>query len=736
MIPKFMKNAPVAMDSEMPAVSRRMFLIGAATTSVGLAVGYRFANASADTAHEPMSPFEAYIEVADDGMITIRSAHMDMGQGTYHGIASLVVEEMDANWYQIQVIGGFGNVKAYGNLAWGGAAQGTGGSTAMVSSWDRYREAGATARAMLVAAAAKRWGVPGSEITISQGIMRHAASGRESGFGAFAKSAAGMALPMNVTVKDRAEWTVIGNPDVRRYDGVDKVVGAQDFTIDVTLPGMLTAVMIHPPKFGATVISFDAQEAKGMDGVVDVVAIARGVAVVAKDMWSALKARDTVTVDWDFSKAEIRGSEEIMTTYKALSMEAPANMAVAKGDTEAALASADTVLEARYEFPFLAHAAMEPLNAVARKNDDGIVEIWGGHQLPDLYQYVASQIAGTTPDKVVLHTMKTGGGFGRRATPDADVVAEAVAIAAAMNWTAPIKVQWTRENDMRGGRYRPAYVHRLRAGLDADGKLVAWDDHIVGQSIVKGTPFEAMLVHDGVDHTSVEGSSNLPYAIDNFAVGLTTTDVAVPVLWWRAVGNTQNAYANEVFMDEVATAAGADPVAFRLANLQDKPQHMAVLKLAAEKAGWGKALPEGHYHGVAVHESFASFVAQVAEVSMIDGAVKVHKITCAVDCGTAINPDTVKAQIEGGVGFGLGAVQTEEITLVDGAVVQGNYDTYEPLRIEGMPEVDVHIIASEKPPTGIGEPGVPPIGPAVANAIFKATGTPPRILPFVKGGLA
>ena len=735
MLPKFMQNAPAAVAAEMPAVSRRSFLIGAAATTVGLAVGYRFAHASTEAAEAPMSPFDAYIEVSEAGVITIRSAHMDMGQGAYHGTATLVIEEMDASWDQIEVVGGSGNIKAYGNLAWGGVAQGTGGPTAMVSSWDRYRQAGATARAMLVGAAAKAWGVPAGEITIEDGVMRHAASGKESGFGAFAKAAGEMAIPTDVAVKDRADWKVIGDPAVRRYDSAAKTNGTQDFTIDVTLPGMLTAVMIHPPKFGGKVASFDAAEAKGMKSVVDVVAIHRGVAVVAQDMWSALQARDTVTVEWDFSAAETRGSEEIMTSYKAMSTQTPTAMAVSNGDVEGALASAEKTLEATYEFPFLAHAAMEPLNAVARKNDDGIVEVWGGHQLPDLYQYVASQIAGVTPDKVVLHTMKTGGGFGRRATPDADVVSEAVAIAAALNWSAPVKVQWTRENDMRGGRYRPAYVHRLRAGIDANGKLTAWDDHIVGQSIVKGTPFEAMLVHNGVDHTSVEGSNNLPYAVENFSVGLTTTDVAVPVLWWRAVGNTQNAYAVEVFMDEVAEAAGADPVAFRLDVLKDKPQHAAVLKLAAEKAGWGNALPEGHFHGVAVHASFASFVAQVAEVSMVDGAVKVHKITCAVDCGTAINPDTIKAQIEGGIGFGLGSVQTEEITLVDGEVEQGNYDMYEPLRIDGMPEVDVHIVASEQSPTGIGEPGVPPIGPAVANAIYKATGTRLRALPFAKGGL-
>ena len=400
------------------------------------------------------------------------------------------------------------------------------------------------------------------------------------------------------------------------------------------------------------------------------------------------------------------------------------------------MASAAKVIDSTYEFPFLAHAAMEPLNAVAHRDDDGVLHVYGGHQLPGLYHYLSSQFSEIPMEKIRMHVLKSGGGFGRRAVPDGDVVTEAVAIARALGWQAPVKVQWTREEDMRGGRYRPAYVHRLRAGLDAEGKLIAWDNHIVGQSILTGTPFEAILVKDGIDGTSVEGSSNLPYKVPNMNVGLTTTDVRVPTLWWRAVGSTHTAYATEVFMDEVAEAAGQDPIAYRLDLLADHPRHAAVLKLAAEKAGWGKPLPEGRHLGVSVHESFASFVAQVAEVSVEDGEVRVHRVVCAVDCGTPINPDTIKAQVEGGIGFGLGAVMQEEITIVDGEVEQGNYDGYEPLRIDAMPSVEVHIVASDAPPTGIGEPGTPPIGPAVANAVHKATGNRIRTLPFVKGMVA
>lgn len=722
--------------AETPTLSRRGFLLAAAATTAGVAIGFRAAEAAGPVAAaDTANPFQSYIEINEDGAVTILSSQFDMGQGVYHGIATLVVEELDADWDQVDVIGAAGNLALYGNLAWGGAAQGTGGSTSMVSSWERYRKAAAAARMMLTQAAADAWGVPASEITVEKGVLSHAGSGKSDGFGAFAKAAATVPMPTEVPLKDASAWTEIGNPDIKRFDRVGKTTGQQDFTIDVTLPGMVTAVMIHPPKFGATVASFDAADAKASPGVVDVVAIHRGVAVVGKDMWSALKARDLVTVEWDESTAETRGSEEIMASYRDLAEQAPLGLARDDGDADTAIAAAETVVEATYEFPFLAHAAMEPLNAVARMNGDGTLEVWGGHQLPDMYQYISSQIAEIPPEQVRMHVMKSGGGFGRRAVADGDVVSEAVAIAKAIGWSAPVKVQWTREEDMRGGRYRPAYVHKLRAGLDADGTVVGWDNHIVGQSILKGTPFESMLVHNGIDGTSVEGSSNLPYEIANLKVGLTTTDVAVPVLWWRAVGSTHTAYATEVFVDELADAAGKDPVEFRLSMLDKHPRHAAVLKLAAEKAGWGGDLPEGHHLGVSVHESFLSYVAQVAQVSVIDGEVKVHKVVCAVDCGIAINPDTIKAQIEGGIGFGLGSILREELTLTDGEVDQGNYDGYEPLRISDMPEIEVHIVDSDASPTGVGEPGTPPIGAAVANAVYKATGRRVRVLPFAKGGV-
>jgi len=715
--------------------SRRAFLIGATAIAGGFAVGFRPLAAqevmpAAQAGAALVNPFDAYVSITADDRVTIVSSQFDMGQGSYHGIATLVLEELGARWDQVDVAGGWGNAKAHGNLAAGGQFQFTGGSTSMASSWDRYRQAGAVARAMLVAAAAEQWGVDAGEISVADGQVTHATAG-SLGFGALAERAAAMPVPADVQLKTPEAWTLIGNEAIRRYDGPSKTDGTHPFTLDVKLPGMLTAVMIHPPKFGASAASFDAAAAKAMPGVVDVVQTPRGVAVVGEHMWAALNARDAVTVEWDETDAEARGTAEIMAEYRSLAGAAPATTALEEGDAAAGLAGAARVVEATFEFPYLAHAALEPMNAVAGMNGDGVLEVWAGHQMPDLYQAVAAEVAGIPPDKVRLHVMKTGGGFGRRAVSDADVIVEAVAAARALNWQAPVKVQWTRENDMKGGRYRPAYVHKVTAGLDADGKLVAWDHHIVGQSIMAGGPFEAMI-EGGVDPTSVEGALHLPYAIPNRRVGLTTSDVRVPVLWWRSVGSTHNAFVVETFLDELAEAAGVDPLEYRLAMMAESPRHSGVLRLAAEKAGWGSPLPEGRVRGIAMAESFQTYVAQVAEVSVADGGVRVHKVVCAVDCGVPINPDNIRAQMEGGIGFGLGAILAEELTLTGGEVDQSNYDSYTPLRIDGMPDVEVHIVPSTERPTGVGEPGVPPIGPAVANAIYAATGQRIRVLPIAK----
>ncbi len=709
--------------------SRRTFLAGAAALGSSLVIGFS-AEADDDATKPRVNPFVGYVQIAPDDTVTIYSSQMDMGQGIYHGITTLVQEELDADWAKVSVAGAFGNIALYGNLPFGGTIQMTGGSSGTATSWERYRRAGATAREMLISAAAESWKVPRSEIKAENGIVSHA-SGRSATYGALAASAASGAVPVNVVLKEPREWKYIGNEALPRYDSAPKVVGRQQYTIDLREPGMLTAVMIHPPLFGASLKSFDPSKAKAMNGVVDVVATPRGVAVVATGMWEAIKGREAVTVEWADDKAEKRSSREIVAQYRAAADAGGEAMAANVGDVEAAFARAAKRVEARYEFPYLAHASLEPINAAARMNADGTLEVWGGHQMPDVYQAVAAKVAGVEPDKVILRVMKTGGGFGRRASVDSDIIVEAVATAKAMGWKAPVKVQWTREDDMRAGRYRPAFIHKMTAALDDSGNLIALRDTLVGQSIAKDSFMEKGLVKNGVDVLSVEGIANQPYAIPNLRVDLATTTSPVPVLWWRAVGSTHTAYALETFIDEIAHAAGKDPVEFRLAMLKDKPRHAAVLRLAAERSGWGTPEPAGRFRGIAVAESFHSYVAQVAEISVDkSGRPKVHRVVCAVDCGVAVNPDQVRAQMEGGIGFGLGAILKSQITLDNGRIVQGNFDEYDVLRIDEMPSVEVHIFKSTAPPTGVGEPGVPPIGPAVANAMFKATGRRIRILPF------
>jgi isoquinoline 1-oxidoreductase beta subunit len=494
---------------------------------------------------------------------------------------------------------------------------------------------------------------------------------------------------------------------------------------------MLTAMVAHPPQFGATVKRFDPAAAKAVKGVVDVVQISRGVAVVAENTWAAMKGREALQVEWDDSAAEKRGSSELLAEYLRQA-DQPGAVAASRGDADGAMAKAAKVIEATYQFPYLAHAALEPMNAVAQKTGD-TVEVWGGHQMPDLYQGVAAQIAGVKPENVQLHVMKTGGSFGRRAVADADIIVEAVETAKAIGWKAPVKVQWTREDDMRGGRYRPLFVHKVKVGLDDAGNIVAWQHRQVGQSIMSGTPFAAMM-KDGVDPTSVEGVSDTKYALANFRAEVVNAKVGVPVLWWRSVGHTHTAYVMETMIDDIARQTGKDPVALRRSLLKDQPRHLAVLNLAAEKAAWGKKMPQGTFRGVALHESFGTVVAEIADIAMDEkGGFKVERVVCAVDCGTAINPDQVRAQMEGGIGFGLGSVLHEELTLTKGEVDQSNYDAYLPLRIDEMPKVETYIVPSEAVPSGVGEPGVPPIGPAVANALAAATGKHVRILPFAKG---
>lgn len=723
--------------------SRRQFLHAGAALTLGFVLPTLNLTDEAQAAPAAKAPSDAifapnaFLRIAADGSVTIISKHLEMGQGTYTGVATLVAEELDADWAQVRVEGAPADAKRYNNVLWG-PTQGTGGSSAMANCWEQLRRAGAAGRAMLVSAAAKRWQAAEGEIQVSNGVVRHGASGRQAGFGELAQAAALEAVPTEIRLKHPQDFKLIGKRAGRK-DSFAKTNGSAQFTQDVHLPGMLVALVAHPPRFGATVKSFDATQALKQKGVVEVTAIAQGVAVLAKDTWSAKKGRDALKLEWDESRAFKLGSDEILARYRQLA-ETPGLAARQEGDADAAFAGAAKVIRAGYDFPYLAHAAMEPMNCVMQLSADGL-EVWNGEQFQTVDQMKLAGYFGLKPEQVKLNMLYAGGSFGRRACKDADYLLEAAAIVQAIKGRAPVKLVWLREDDMRGGYYRPLFHHTLAAALDQDGKLLAWRHRLVGQSILIGSPFEAFMVKNGIDGVSVEGAANLPYAIPNLTVDLhTPKDIPVPVLWWRSVGSSHTAYSTETFLDEVAAAMGRDPVALRLELLAKHPRHAAVLRLAAEKAGWGEALPAKpglrRGRGAAVHESFNSYVAHVAEVSVAaDGSITVDRIVSGVDCGTPINPDNIRSQVEGGIGFALGAM-FQAVTLKDGRVEQGNFDGFAPLRINQMPKVEVHIVPSNAAPTGIGEPGVPPALPAVANAIAAATGKRLHKLPFDSRDLA
>jgi isoquinoline 1-oxidoreductase beta subunit len=673
----------------------------------------------------------AFVRIDKDSTVTVIAKHVEMGQGAYTGLATIVAEELDADWSQIRVEGAPANAKLYNNLAFG-PFQGTGGSTAIANSYDQLKNAGATARALLVTAAAQRWQVPASEITISKGVVQHK-SGKSARFGELVEDAARLPVPTGVQPKDPASYNLIGK-SAPRVDSVAKSTGKAIFTQDIQLPGMLTAVVAHPPRFGGKVKSFDASKARQIKGVKDVVAFetpARsGVAVVATNFWAAKKGRDALSIEWDESNAFKQSSEELLKEYRELSKR-PGEVARDEGDVEKAFASAARTFEATYEFPYLAHATMEPMNCVV-KLGQGTCEVWNGEQFQTADQASLAKLLGIAPSAVTIHQLYAGGSFGRRANPVGDYLVETAAIAKALGTTDPVKLVWTREDDMRAGYYRPMYVHWMKAGVDAQGRIIAWQHRIVGQSITAGTLFAP---EGKIDPTSVEGAQNLPYQIPNLRVELHTTKPQVPVLWWRSVGSTHTAFATECFLDDIARETRQDPYALRRSLLSKHPRHLAVLDLAAEKAGWKKPRAADEVWGLALHESFNSVVAQVAKVKKTANGPKLASVVCAVDCGIAINPNIVAMQMESGIGYGLSAALTGAVTFKDGRVEQGNFDDYPVLRINEMPAVEVHIVPSRNKPTGVGEPGTPVIAPALANALAQIDGKPVRALPLSAQGV-
>jgi len=687
-----------------------------------LAHAASMAGPSVPNAGGAFSP-NAFIRIAVDDSVTIIVNKSEMGQGVYTSLPMLVAEELEADWSRIRVESAPVDA-AYNHPSFG--IQMTGGSTSTASEWERLRKMGAAGRMMLIAAAAKKWNVEPQSLHAEKSFVIHAASGRRSSFGSLADLAATLTPPTNILLKDPKDFKLIGK-STRRLDTPGKVNGSAQFGLDIHVPGMMTAVILRPPVFGGKVVSVNADRAKAVAGVKDVLVVPTGVAVIANGFWPAKLGRDRLDVTWDDGPNATLSTVGMREQFAKLA-KTPGLVARKLGDPAKALAAAAKTIVAEYEVPYLAHAMMEPLNCVVDLRSDRC-EIWTGTQFQTVDRMAAAATAGLKPEQVEIHTTLLGGGFGRRANPASDFVVEAVQVAKAAK--VPVKVVWTREDDIRGGWYRPMWYDRMAGGVDAAGNPIAWTHTIVGQSIMQGTMFEPFGIKNGIDDSSVEGAADLLYGIPNLQVDLHTPRNGVPVQWWRSVGHSHNGFAVEAFFDELAHAGGKDPYELRHALLAKQPRMRAVLDLVAQKANWGKPLPPGHGRGIATHFSFDSYVAQVAEVSVDKkGTLRVHRMVCAVDCGRVINPDSVKAQMEGCINFGLTAALKDEITLDRGRVQQRNFHDYPMLRINEAPEIEVHIVPSTENPTGVGEPGVPPVAPAVANAVFAATGKRVRRLPI------
>ena len=709
---------------------RRHFLIGLGVVAGGTAAGIYVApellakSAAGKAAATPPVDFKphAFVRISSDDTVTVIIGKSEMGQGVYTGLPMVLAEELDVNPQRLAVeIAGVDPIFNHPFMP----AQFTGGSMSQFTTYEALRQVGATARQMLVAAAAARWNVDAATLRTEDGVVTDGA--RRASYGSLAEAASKLPVPAKeqVALKDPKQFRYIGKPQ-KRLDNRVKVTGKAVFGSDVDLPDMLVAVVARAPVHGAVVRSFDDKAARAVPGVVDVKQVPTGVAVLAKHTWAALKGRDALVVEWDARGNDKVSTETLRASFRALSRK-PGAVGENVGDVDKALAAAAKTLDVEYEFPFLAHACMEPMNATVHVTA-GRCEIWAPTQQQTQDAGAAATVLGIPPSAVTIHTTFLGGGFGRRASGDSDFIVEATHVANGAG--RPVKVIWTREDDMREGHYRPYTINRVRAGIGADGLPVAYHHVNVSQSIMLSSALAKGFVKNGLDPSSIEGSMHAPYAFPNRRVETHIADSPVSVLWWRSVGNSYTGFVLNAAIDELAGLAGRDPYEYRRALLADKPRHLAVLDKAASAAGWGKPLPAGHFHGIALHESFQSIVAQVAEVSVNGTDVRVHKVTCAVDCGLAVNPDQVVAQMEGGIIYGLAAAMAEEITIEAGRSVQGNFDSFPVTRIAETPAIEVHIVPSDGKMGGIGEPGTPPIAPAVCSAIHAATGKRIRRLPI------
>lgn len=707
-------------------ISRREFLKTGALIGGSLILGFNLPDLALSEAKKTKKIFKpnAFIRIGADDIITIIVNKSEMGQGVYTSLPMLIAEELECDLSKVKVESAPVD-PAYNHTEWG-PVQGTGGSSSVRSTWVQFRQAGAAARIMLITAAANTWKVDASECRAEKGFIIHDKTKRRLSFGSLAEKASHLDVPKDIPLKSPQNFKVIGKP-TKHLDAKEKVNGKAMFGIDVKVPGMLTAVIARPPVFGAKVKSFSDEKTRKVQGVVDVFQIPQGIAVVARDFWSAYKGREALDIKWDEGENAKLSTEIMRLDYSALSKK-PGAVARKEGEAQQEFIKAYKQISAEYEVPYLAHAPMETLNCFIDFKGDRC-NIKTGTQFQTVDRNTAASILGLKPENVHLQTTLLGGGFGRRANPHSDFVSEAAHVAKVVK--KPIKVIWTREDDIKGGYYRPMWYSRISAGLDEKGNLNAWLHTIVGQSIVSGTPFEQGFIKIGVDETSVEGANDIPYDIPNIYVDLHTPQIKVPVLWWRSVGHSNTAFVVESFIDEVAYAANKDPYRFRRMLLKNYPKHQAVLDLAAEKAGWDKPIYKGKGMGIAIHKSFGSIVAQVAQVSLREsGGIRVDRVVCAIDCGRVVNPSTVEAQMESGIVFGLSAALFGAITIKNGQVEQSNFHDYPMLRLKDMPKVEVFIIKSEETPQGVGEPGVPPIAPAICNAIFALTGKRIRRLPI------
>ncbi len=712
--------------------SRRSFLKASVTASGGFLLFLSFPGMGQDRGliESPPQP-NVFITINPNSTIVIQIKHLDMGQGAVTGLASIVAEELDADWELVKYAYAAADVTKFRNGLLG--VQGTGVSTSIANSWSELRKAGAAARLMLIQAAAEHWGVPSEEISTEKCKLFHKITSQSMPFGFVAKKAAEMPVPQVVAFKKPDSYRLMGQNSIKKLDGLDKTTGREIFGLDLKLPGMVYATLARPPKFGAKLLSFDASMARSMPAVLEVLQTKFGVAVIATNTWAAMKGRDALSLTWDSKDAENRSTDQMLKDLKVL-LDQPAPVAKQNGNEIEGLEKLFSTQSAEYSFPFLAHAPMEPLNATVEITQTG-ANLYTGCQFQTVDQLAVAQELGLQPAQIKVITLMAGGSFGRRANPASDYVREAAVVAKAYS-KAAVKLVWTRDDDLHGGYYRSMFVHQVKTAINSDGEVVAWDHKVAGHSIAEGTGFARFLVKNGIDHTSQEGSYENKYSLPNFKCTVSTAPKKVPVLWWRSVGHTHGVYVTETMADELAAREKSDPIVWRLDRLKQNERLSRVIHEVEKKSNWAQKLPLHHGRGIAAHSCYGSHIAHVVEVLKTQtGKLKISRIVCVIDCGIAVNPDIIKAQVEGGIVFALSAAMYQQITFKDGMVQQDNFHQYRMLSMKEMPRVDIHILESQSPPSGVGEPVVPTVAPALANAIYSVTKKRIRTLPFVQAGI-